>query len=50
MFLDKLLAGEDEEECASRQEFESLREEFAGVKAELEKRDQDVRILKRGII
>ena len=35
-------------ECVDRQEFESLREEFAGVKTELEKRDRDVKSLKRG--
>jgi hypothetical protein len=33
------------EECVSREEFESLKEEVAG---QLEKRDQDIRSLKRG--
>lgn len=35
-------------ECVDRQEFESLKEEFARVKSELEKRDKDIQSLKRG--
>ena len=38
----------NEGEYVSREEFESLKEEFVGVKTELEKRDKEIQSLKRG--
>ena len=38
----------EDEEWVSKREFEILKEEFAGVKSELEKRNKDIQSLKRG--
>ena len=38
----------EDEEWVSKREFEILKDEFAGVKSELEKRNKDIQGLKRG--
>jgi Skp family chaperone for outer membrane proteins len=38
----------EDEEWVSKREFEILKEEFAGVKSELEKINKDIQSLKRG--
>ena len=38
----------EDEEWVSKREFQTLKEEFAGVKTELEKRNKDIQSLKRG--
>ena len=42
-----VMAREDEE-WVSKREFEILKEEFAGIKSEMEKRNKDIQSLKRG--